>query len=92
MSSTITPALAATNYSSTPYSSSAITHVESGYSIQDSITSIKNTISVINEMRGNGTVTDSELSTLANQLYMLEKSVSMNGGEVTPEIIEVVNG
>ena len=91
MSSTITPALAATNYSSTPYSSSAITHVESGYSIQDSITSIKNTISVINEMRGNGTVTDSELSTLANQLYMLEKSVSMNGGEVTPEIIEVVN-
>lgn len=91
MGGTITPALAATNNNAQMYGNSAITHVETGYNIENSIITIKNTIAAINEMRTNGSVNDEDLKLLANQLYTLEKSVSMNGGEVTPEIISVIN-
>ena len=68
-----------------------ITAQYSTLSVAENVAEIRATINAINEMRANGSVNDEDLKLLAKQLYTLEKSVSMNGGEVTPEIISVIN-
>ncbi len=60
-------------------------------SVSESITEIRATIKAINDMRANGTVKDSELVSLASQLYTLEKSVSESDKGVTSDVISVIN-
>ena len=92
MTSTITPALAATNgtyniLDTTPQ----ITTQYSTLSVAENVAEIRATINAINKMRVNGTVKDSDLISLASQLYALEKAVSDSDTGVTSDVIAVLN-
>ena len=60
-------------------------------SVSENIAEIRATINAINRMRANGTVKDSELVSLASQLYALEKAVSESDKGVTSDVIAVIN-
>lgn len=91
MTSTITPALAATDYSAALNTDSKIT-MSYGISVEQSMSEIRNTIAAINEMRARGSVTDAMIQKLATQIYSLERAVvdstSVNYAEVNKVLDE----
>lgn len=89
MTSTITPALAASDYKVVIGNDTKITQ-EYGVSVQAEIKNIRNTIQAINLMRANGVVTDSMIQQLASQLYSLDKAMSISGEGATVEIMSVI--
>ena len=74
MTSTVTPALAATDYSSAINNSTGYSQ-SYGVSVEQSVSEIRNTIAAINEMRAKGSVTDAMIKKLASQIYALEMAV-----------------
>ncbi len=68
-----------------------ITTQPNSLSVSENIAEIRSTINVINRMRANGTVKDSDLISLASQLYALEKAVSDSDTGVTSDVIAVLN-
>ena len=88
---TATPAFAASVPNTTPTNQAAVTQTyEYGVSVQNAISSIKNTIQAINSLKAKGMVTDYILSDLATQLYNLDKAVQANGGKVTADVKAVI--
>lgn len=83
-----TPAFAA-DVSLTDSLSNTI-NTQYGESTQSIISNIRNTISTVNQMKANGSVSDSVLKDLASQLYQLEKSVNTSGGSVSNDVIAVI--
>lgn len=90
MTSTITPALAASDYKVVIGDSTKITQ-EYGVSVQSEIKNIRNTIKAINLMRENGVVTDAMIQQLASQLYSLDKAMSISGEDVNTEVLSVIS-
>ena len=91
MTSTITPALAASDYPVSLGNDSKIT-MSYGISVEQSMSEIRNTIAAINEMKANGSVTDTMIQKLATQIYSLERAVvdstSVNYAEVNKVLDE----
>lgn len=90
MTSTVMPALAASDYKVVVGNDIKISQ-EYGVSVQSEIQNIKNTIQAINIMRENGVVTDSMIQKLASQLYSLDKAVSIAGEGETIEIKSIIS-
>lgn len=63
---------------------------EFGVSIEQSIKEVTNTINAVFQMKNNGYVSDSQLRTLANQIYMLEKVMQGNHSKVNIESVKIV--
>lgn len=90
VTSTVTPALAATNYSA--LDNNGISYTQSyGVSVEQSISEIRNTINAINEMRATGKVSDVMLQTLASQINALGQAVSYSGEINLDEVNSVLN-
>ena len=88
---TTTPAFAASLPNSTPTNNAAVTQTyEYGVSVENAISSIKNTIAAINNLKAKGMVSDFILQDLATQLYNLDKAVMANGGKVTNDVKLVI--
>ena len=89
MTSTITPAYAASNYQVSVGNDALITQ-QYGVSVQSEIQNIRNTIQAINVMRANGVVTDSMIQKLASQIYNLDRAMDIAGEGATVEIMSVI--
>lgn len=89
MTSTITPAYAASNYHVSVGNDAPITQ-QYGVSVQSEIQNIRNTIQAINVMRANGVVTDSMIQKLASQIYNLDRAMDIAGEGATVEIMSVI--
>ena len=63
---------------------------EFGVSVEQSITAVKNTIEAVFKMKNSGSVSDSQLRTLANQIYMLEKAMQGNHSKANVETVKVL--
>lgn len=88
---TTTPAFAASLPNSTPTNNAAVTQTyEYGVSVENAISSIKNTIAAVNNLKAKGMVSDFILQDLATQLYNLDKAVMANGGKVTNDVKLVI--
>ena len=88
---TTTPAFAASLPNSTPTNNAAVTQTyEYGVSVENAISSIKNTIAAVNNLKAKGMVSDYILQDLATQLYNLDKAVMANGGKVTNDVKLVI--
>lgn len=88
---TTTPAFAASLPNSTPTNNATITQTyEYGVSVENAISSIKNTIAAVNNLKAKGMVSDFILQDLATQLYNLDKAVMANGGKVTNDVKLVI--
>lgn len=88
---TTTPAFAASLPNSTPVNNATITQTyEYGVSVENAISSIKNTIAAVNSLKAKGMVSDFILQDLATQLYNLDKAVMANGGKVTADVKAVI--
>lgn len=64
---------------------------EYGMSVEQSISSLKNTISELNRMRKSGQVSDTQLKLLASQLYTLESAVKSSHKGVTEDVKLVIS-
>lgn len=90
MLGTATPAFAATIESDINGVSNNIVS-EYGVSVESAIQNIRNTIQAIENMKANGSVSDSQIKELASQLYSLETAVKTSGSGVTSEIMHVIS-
>ena len=63
---------------------------EYNVSVESVLSNIKNTVNEINALKANGTVSQTVLRELANELHSLETAVRANGGEVTTEVKAVI--
>lgn len=55
---------------------------EYGVSVESAISQIRNTINSINQMKANGSVSDSYIKTLASQIYALETAATSDGSKM----------
>lgn len=55
---------------------------EYGVSVDSAISQIRNTINSINQMKANGSVSDSYIKTLASQIYALETAATSDGSKM----------
>ena len=91
MTSTVTPALAATGNIKVSVDNASKVVQNYGVSYEDSISDIKLTINAINEMRAKGTVSDAMISKLANQIYALSQSVNYSNDVNMTEVANVLD-
>lgn len=76
MTSTITPVMAATDFSAALNNNGISYTQQYGISVEQSISEIRNTIAAINEMKAKGSVTDAMLQKLESQIYALSQAVN----------------
>ena len=91
MTSTVTPALAATGNIKVSVDNASKVVQNYGVNYEDSISDIKLTINAINEMRAKGTVSDAMISKLANQIYALSQSVGYSNDVDMTEVANVLD-
>lgn len=99
LGATATPAFAAEYHGSTPVGTPVLTMPtpsqsqtqEYGVTVETSISNIQNTIAAINAMKSNGSVTSTQLNTLATQLYSLETAVRASGEGASARVVDIIN-
>ena len=90
MTSTITPALAATDYS--VLNNNGISYTQSyGVSVEQSISEIRNTIAAINEMKANGSVSDAMIQKLATEIYALQNAMVISKSVDYAEVDKILD-
>lgn len=90
MTSTVMPALAATDYSSAINNSTGYSQ-SYGVSVEQSVSEIRNTIAAINEMKAKGSVSDAMIQKLATQIYALEMALCDSNSVNYTEINNVLD-